>query len=522
MKKIAPIAGWMALFFVLSALFFYAVVPHQKTLIYSLAGVGLANGLFFAFADRAQIKKVLFSRTGQYGMNTLALVGVFLGIMVFINLLTHRHKHRFDFTEGGYFTLAPQTRKIVSNLPREVKLTAFFQTESPEKSDFQNLADAYLELSDKIKLSFVDPDKNPAITKQYGVTTYGTVALESGKQEAKIKTPNEEELTNAIVKVIKDEQKTIYFLEGHGERTITETEKEGYSTAKQSLEKDGFKVDKLLLMQSGEIPEDTGLLIIAGPEKPILPQEQKILNDYLNGGGSVLILTDPNSQSGLEEFLLDWGIVLKNDMVIDPLSKLFGGDFAAPVVSQYTVHEITRNFSLATIFPVLRSVSSKPTEGVEVTELLQTGPNSWAESDLSSSKVNFDEGIDRKGPVPVAAVAIKEISGAEEPDQKPEGDENQKQENKFAKKARLVVVGDSDFANNGYFRFSGNGDFFLNTASWLAQEENLISIRSKERKNSPLHLTRVDGSIIFILGTIVFPACVALAGIRAWWRRRRL
>ena len=85
-----------------------------------------------------------------------------------------------------------------------------------------------------------------------------------------------------------------------------------------------------------------------------------------------------------------------------------------------------------------------------------------------------------------------------------------------------MVIGDSDFANNTYFNFSGNGDFFLNTASWLAEEENLIAIRPKERKDTPIHLTSDWGSAIFLLGTIIFPGVIVLAGIRNWWTRRRL
>ena len=512
---------WLAMFLGFSALFFYIVVPHQTTLIYSLSGAALAGALFFAVVHRSELKGAMVSRTGLYGMNTTVLALVFLGILIFINLLSNRHKQRFDLTEGGYYTLAPQTRKIVSTLPRDVKMTAFFQTESSEKTKFKNLADSYLEISDKIELNFVDPDRNPAITKQYGITSYETIVLESGKQETKVKTASEEELTNAFLKVIKDEQKKIYFLEGHGEKTIGDTEKEGYSSAKASLEKDGFKVDKLLLLQSGKIPENARLLVIAGPVKPVHPEEKNILENYLQNGGSLLVLLEPDTQSGMEEFLLRWGVQLRNDFIIDPMSKLFGGDFAAPVVSQFTVHDITKNFQPAVIFPVVRSVSSKPVEGITTTELLLTGPNSWAETDLNATKVKYDENKDRKGPVPIAVVATRELPSEqpENPGESPNGQEDGKQK---ARKARLVTIGDADFANNAYINFSENGDFFLNTASWLVEEENLISIRPKKRKNNPLQLTQVDGSIIFILGTIVFPSIVAATGIRKWWKRRRL
>ena len=468
------------------------------------------------------MKKEFKSRTAVYGANTFVLACIFLGVLVFVNILSSRHKHRFDFTSSGIFTLAPQTQKIVSNLPREISMTAFFQSESPTKSEFKNLMDGYLGLSDKIKLTIVDPDKNPAIVKQYGVTTYGTVVLESGQQETKVQNPSEENMSNAILKVIKDEKKKIYFLEGHGEHSLENTEGQGYSSAKKSLERDGFQVEKLLLLQAGKVPDDADALVIAGPEKPVLAQEQKALEEFLQTGGSVVLLIDPQTKSGLEKFLARWGIELKEDIVIDPMSKMFGGDYAAPVVSQYMMHDITKDFALPTIFPVLRSVTAKQVEGVTVSELLQTGANSWAEMDFGGKKVKFDEGVDKMGPVTIAVVAAKKPDSQNLSDDAKGGNEKEAKENPSAKAGNLVVLGDSDFANNTYFNFSGNGDFFLNTTSWLAEEESLISIRPKERKDSPINLTSDLGAALFFAGTVLFPGVIVLVGVRKWWSRRRL
>ncbi|KMP12661.1 hypothetical protein UR09_00725 [Candidatus Nitromaritima sp. SCGC AAA799-A02] len=524
MKTSSRIAAWLASFFALSGLFIYAVAPDRTTPALALLGLTILNILFLCAVERKNIVHIMKTRTALHGANSLVLISVFLGILIFVNLIAFRHKHRMDFTETGFYTLSPQTRKIVESLPREIKMTAFFQTESPEKVSFQDRAQGFLELSDKIELSFVDPDKNPAITKQYGVTTYGTVVLESGKKESKVKDPSEENLVNGILKVIKDEQKVIRFLEGHGEKRIEDQESQGLSTVKAALERDGFKVEKLLLVQAGEIPVDTQLLIIPGPEKPVLAEEQNIIETYLDQGGSVLLLLDPQSRFGMEALLKRWGIETPDSLVIDPMSKLFGGDYAAPVVSQYTVHDITRDFVLPTIFPLLRPVKPGNAANVETTQFLLTGANSWGETDMAAinrGKTKFDEGADLKGPVPVAVIATREISATEE-NKKPADEKKDPDESKKSiKKARLVVIGDSDFAGNKYFNFSGNGDLFLNTASYLANEENLISIRPKERKNSPLSLTRAQGTFFLMLG-ILIPGGVVFAGIRTWWRRRRL
>ena len=249
MKSILAYFGWIALGLALIALFAYSIVPDQTLAVFSLAGAALICSLVYCASNWNNIRKTLTNRTAIHGTNTIILTVVFLGILIFINLLSSRHNHRFDLTESGLFTLSPQTEKIVSQLPRKVKMTAFFQTQSPDRNQFKNLVDGYLQLTDQIELEFVDPDKNPAITKQFGIKTYGTITLESGKNETKITSATEENLTNGIQKVIQDKKKIIYFLEGHGEKSINKIDKDAYTTAKLELEKDGHEVKTLLLLQ---------------------------------------------------------------------------------------------------------------------------------------------------------------------------------------------------------------------------------------------------------------------------------
>ena len=524
MKISSKIATWLGSLSAICGLFIYIVAPDKTIPALSFLAIAILSSLFLGVSERTNLFRILKTRSAIHGTNSLVLTLILLGILVFINLIAFRHKQQFDFTESGFYTLSPQTRKIIGSLPREVSLTAFFQIESSEKKLFQNRMQSILESSDKIKLSFVDPDKNPAITKQYGITTYGTVVLESGKKETKVRDPNEVNLINGIIKVTNDEQKTIRFLEGHGEKRIDEFENQGYSTVKAALEKDGFKVKKSLLLQSGEIPSDTELLIIAGPEKPILPEEQQLLQTFLNKGGPILLLLDPQSKSGLESFLGKWGIDTPDSFVIDPMSKLFGGDYAAPVVSQYVAHEITRDFVLPTIFPLLRTVKTTQDKNANTMELLLTGANSWGETNLNAlkeGKSQFDENSDIKGPVSVAVISTREIQTEKAKNSKDDNQKDSPADPENVKKAQLIVVGDSDFASNQYFNFSGNGDLFLNIASFLAEEENLISIRPKERKNSPLSLRSDQGLFILMVG-ILTPSLVIFIGVRTWWRRRHL
>jgi ABC-type uncharacterized transport system involved in gliding motility auxiliary subunit len=524
MKRFSPFAGWSALIFGVTALITYLFLSEYSLLILTFVSIAGINALFFLVVDRKEVLRSLKTRTALYGMNTTVVILVFLGILIFINLLTHRHKFLWDLTETSAYTLSAQTRKIVKNLPRKVKITAFYQIGNPSRETFQQLVEGYKELTDQIEVELVDPDRRPAVVKQYGVTTYGTVIFESGKQETKVKKATEEELTNALLQVTRDQQKKIYFLSGHKEKNIEDKERRGYSQAKQALERDHYKVEQLLLLQTGQVPEDANALIINGPEKNLQESEIAAIDAYLNRGGAVLLLLDPQQDAGLTAFLGRWGVDIRDDLVIDPLSKLFGADYTTPIISQFADHPITRNMGQQVIFPLLRSVSAITTEDMETTQVLFSGPKSWAEKDYASGKVSLDPGIDLQGPVPVTVVSTKVIKSATStgptPDASSKTDTSEPQEP--AKKAHLVVVGDSEFASNQFFSLYGNSDFFLNTASWLAKEENLISIRPRTRKWSPITLSETQGNLIAMLGIIVFPGLVILTGLRVWWKRRSL
>lgn len=572
MKQAAPYIGWSALAFGFTALVLYMISPHLAVWTNTLAIIAVANGLFFVLADWAKLKKSLKSRTSLYGMNASILVLVFLGILIFINILSYRHKYSFDLTESKFYTLAPQSQKIAGNLPRNIKVTAFFSSEEPGKGEFKRLMDGYMNLTDKIELDFVDPDKNPAIIQQYGVTTYGTVILESGKQVAKVKNTSEENITNALLKVSQDRQKTIYFLEGHGEKRIDDAGKQGYSQAKASLIKDNFKVEKLLLLQTGSVPEAADLLVVNGPTKPLQESELQAIESYLNRGGAVFILLDPQTHVGLDPLLKRWGIQVQDDLVVDPMAKMFGSDYTTPIVSIIKPHGTTKDFTLQTIFPLLRSVRALSQPGLEATEVLFAGTDSWAETQYrTGGKVRYTEGQDLKGPVPVVVAVTKTLPGAaKKSNDTPLGDpaggesadgnrsdsvlrsktiDDDTKRQPFASparggdpaggesaggnpansknsgsslKANLVVVGDSDFATNNFFNLYGNGDFFLNIASWLLAEENLIAIRPKQRKFSPMPLTQGQGNFAFVVGVGVIPSLMMLAGFRVWWKRRSL
>jgi ABC-type uncharacterized transport system involved in gliding motility auxiliary subunit len=350
------------------------------------------------------------------------------------------------------------------------------------------------------------------------VKTYGTIVLEGYDKKQVVQTADEDNVTNALLKLTRKEQKKIYFLEGHGERSLSSDERDSFSNAKSALEKNQYMVTEFNLLQQADVPADAAAVIIAGPQKQIPEREQGVIKNYLARGGKVMLMIDPLTETGLKDFLKGYGIEISEDVVIDHLSRLFGASERVPVVMEYGPHKITDNFAQPTFYPDARSVvpSAKPPAGIEVQVLASTSPNAWAERNLEAlkeGKATFDQDKDLAGPVPLVVIAT--ASGQKEP-----ADAGQKDENSpRGKDGALVVAGNSLFASNSYFNQYGNGDFFLNTISFLADEANLITV---ERPNTykPLLLTRAEATTIFWLVLVIVPLSVLIAGLAVYRVRR--
>ena len=456
-----------------------------------------------------------------YGTNTIVSTVIFLAILVLLVLIAERKPLRVDFTQTRSFSLSAQTRNILNEIDKPVAVKVFISASGPgaqNKDKIKELLDTYCYYSKNIKYEFVDPDSQPEIASRYEVKTYGTIVLEGYDKKQVVQTADEDNVTNALLKLTRKEQKKIYFLEGHGERSLSSDERDSFSNAKSALEKNQYMVTEFNLLQQADVPADAAAVIIAGPQKQIPEREQGVIKNYLARGGKVMLMIDPLTQTGMKDFLEGYGIQITDDVVIDRLSRLFGASERVPVVMEYGPHKITDNFSEFTFYPDARSVvpSDKPPQGIQVQVLASTSPNAWAERNLEmlkEGKAAFDKDKDLPGPVPL--VVLADIAG-----HKQQAEAGQKEDNSpTAKDGVLVVSGNSLFASNSYFNEYGNGDFFLNTVSFLADETNLITI-DRPNANKPLLLTSSQATSIFWIVLVIVPFLVLISGIAAHRVRR--
>ncbi|MDQ7062724.1 MAG: Gldg family protein [candidate division KSB1 bacterium] len=522
MKDYGKYAGGVGLILILVALGSYYVSATLDWFETALLIAGLAGVVFFVVTHMAEIRDLMFRRSTKYTANAVTSAVVVLGILGLINFIASEHNWRLDTTAAKQFSLSDQTIKVLKNLNDDLNITAFYKAE--DQQEMQDLLKEYANISPKVKYEFIDPDKKPAIARQYGITSYGTTVIEYRGRDERITTSTEQDLTNAIIKVTREKQKKIYFTTGHGEKNIDiEDERNGMSGAKSVIEEKNYLVESVLLVEKGQVPDDCDVLVIAGPTKPFLPNELEMVENYLNQGGAVYLLLDPAPSPGFEDLAAKWGLKVGNDVVVDVsgIGMLFGAGANMPVAAQYNdTHPITEKFgNFMTAFPLARSVTpmDEPPADVDVDWLAKTTERSWGETNLSNGKAELNPDEDLLGPVTIAAVATKtiEVSEADSASANGESDGNSKETT-----AKLAIVGDSDFASNAFFNFQANGDLFMNTLSWLAEEEDLVSIRPKSPEDRRINLTQKQSRIMLLLGVILVPMAVLAMAVVVQRRRQ--
>lgn len=457
----------------------------------------------------------------KYGTNAIVLC---VGALVFLVLcygILERHPWRWDSTANKEQSLSDQSKRILKELSQDVTITAFFRRGEDVDDVYirrkvDDLLKEYSLRSPKIRYHMVNPDLEVEETVKYGITTDGTVVFTSGNlpsgknrkdiyksqlfdfaQTAEQQMPaflGEGVFTNALFTVTQAKQKTISFLEGHGERPLDGVEPTSLSEIKKYLEKNNYQVKTFSFVTTPEVPEDTDLLVIAGPSKALPSAEEKKVSEYLSKG-RLLLLVEPSAPATLESLLREMNLRLERDVVLDPERHfLLGPHYPAPVLGD---HPITKE--LQSMNPILAIARSLAINGQQegVTAFLTTSPAAWGETNLASEgEAKFNEGQDIKGPLTVGVAVQKE------------------------EKPSAVVVGDVDFASNSLIEVPGNLDLFLNMVSWLTGEGAKLSIGPKKTDFRSITPTPGQARFIAYFSQLGYPLLILAGGLIYWYRRK--
>jgi ABC-type uncharacterized transport system involved in gliding motility auxiliary subunit len=459
----------------------------------------------------------LKARQTKYTAYVTVYILIIIGVLGLANFLAQRYNKSWDSTANKQFSLSDQTIKVVKGLPQDVTITYFDRTSNltDPRGNARDLLDRYANISPKVHVQYIDPTKKPEIAKAQGVKTYGTIFVETAGRKQEAKSLSEEEVTGALVRAMKGGERTVCVVTGAGEHGLDNSNEDGYSTAKELLEKSNYKTQTINLLQKQEVPKECNVIFIGGPRLDYVPAAVDAIRKYIEGGGRGLFALDPPLQfkgqeiaenAALAGALANWGVTLDKDLVIDPnpVNRLFGFTAAVVLVNEYESQQIVRDLKgAASAFPLVRSMSTKPADKTSVDKLFASSADAFGAINLNSTSINPNDKNNKKGPLTLAAAGTYTTGQANN-------------------NGRFVVVGSSTWIANNILpsRSLANRDLFLNMMNWLSSDEDLISIRPKEPENRPLAMTVRQMRVLMYSTLIALPLLVVVAGVSVWWRRR--
>lgn len=498
-------------------LFVWWVYPEVPTASYAMATLLLALLGVMAWMNQRELKAALQTRSLRYGTNAAVTVGLVIAILTVLNFLNYNHYVKKDLTKGKRHTLSDQTIKILKDLKQEARFTVFVKT--AERDSVKGTIDNFAYYASKnLKVEYVDPDRDPTRAKAANVKKYGTVIIQAGKRDTRVEEVTEEKLANALLKVLKDKVVTVCFMSGHGEKTPDVEDAESYSQIKKEFASQNYESKTFNLLEEGKIPEACTVLLVLGPSKAFFDKEISLLSEWLDNGGRAVFAIDPNLKNGVDTskeiagLLEKWWIRIDHNLVLDPTSRLLGVNASVPIVGMYNKENpITREFQLTTLFPLASGVDIKPGQPTSLKTwwLAKSTPKAWAKTnfkEIATGMVKIDEKKDVAGPHSLMVA----VEGGRDPSKKP------------ARPTRIIALGSSGVGANRWASHGANIDLFLNSVSWLADDENLISIRPKEEEAEVPSLSQTESNYIQLVTMIMVPGGMLLLGALVWFRRRKL
>lgn len=518
---IGPLFGFLTLilcFVTIATGFLNAWIAFWICLSLFILSLSIFAGLSFT-----EFRRFFVSRQLRYGTNmVLSLLGI-LGIAVFVNVIVvEKFDKRADLTDLHRNSISEQTKNILNTLDKEIKVTAYFtQQDTPLAMQTMNLLRLYQRESEFIEVSIKNPYIDPEKFQKYDLRFDRTLLFESEDRNENVTILNEQNITSALLKLIQNKTKKIYFLSDHGERDVDDLTNTGYSKLKTELENHNYAAVHLSFLSRIVIPSDCDLLVIAAPKTELKPNEIKIIEDYLMANGKLLLLLDPSISTEdvnnrLIQIMNKWGVKIGNDLVVDRIKFVFIRGHTSPIPN-YEFPEITNRIRDPLALPYTRSVI--PIEDTNTDLIVKTLAKtdspigvSWGETerkkDGTFSSNGYTPGIDNPGPVSIA-VSVEESY-----------EENL--ENSDGKSStRIVVFGSSQFAMNFFFS-KGSRDLFLGSVNWLTEDEDLIVIDTEGKTYRTIRvITYNEARLVRIISVFLTPLVVFISGLIVWWCRHK-
>lgn len=432
----------------------------------------------------------------------IVLLLLFLTVMGMAGYLTQGYHWQWDVTQNARHTLSPVSSKMLDAMPGVLEVTAYATLQDPQYGDLRlpirDFVARYQRLKPDLKFKFVDPALDPQLARAAGVQINGELVLSYRGRSEHLTTLNEQDFTNALMRLARGHERLVMALAGHGERKLDGGAPYDLGEFGRQLAHKGFRGVALSLAATAEVPADVSVLLLTQPQAELMPGEADKIKRYLERGGSLLWLIDPGALHGLQPVAETLGLALMPGMVVDPAAKELGFTPATAVAAQYGAHPATMQFDLIAVFPHARAIGVNDDPQWHVTPLIETAAASWVESGPADDHAAFDPKQDVAGPVVIGLALERDREDGRQ---------------------RIAVIGSGEFLANAFLGNGGNLDLGINLVNWLAGDAKLIAIQPKNTLDATLSLGKSAAMALalgFLLGLPLLFFSVAIFV----WRRR--
>ncbi len=439
---------------------------------------------------------------------TLLLAGVILWV-------SHLYQGEIDLTRAGRNSLSASSIAAVQGLDRPLRVTAFAGAKPELRTRIDQLVQSYQRYKNDIKLVHLDPNAEPHRAREAGIRFYDQLLLEYEGASEILSRLTEESFSNALTRLGHRKERWLVFLSGHGERRVDRDANFDLSKWSEQLHQRGFRTRALSLAENPQIPKNTSVLVIAGPQVKLLAGETKEIRNFVNEGGNLLWLMDPGSLQGLDNLAELLAIEIEPGTIVDLRSQKLTGSPTALVIADYGTHPAVKNFRENTVFPSACGISIPETEAAsdeslaspeEEAEwryqiLVDTRASAWSETGPINRAIRFDKGRDIAGPLNISVAVSRKR------------DKNEQ---------RIIVVCDGDFASNAFILSNGaNLDFAMSIINWLSHDDAYINIPVRTVADQTLQMSAVMRNTLMALFAIIIPLLLVASGIAIWAQRRK-
>ena len=446
----------------------------------------------------------------QLQLQKYAFILLVLAAAGLLAWLSNQHSMTFDWTANRRNTLSQGSIELLRELKQPVNVSVYTKDDDTVRTAVEEIMKRYQRFKPDFHYHLINPDIDIESAQRAEISRYGQSVIRYNGRKEVVTSLSETVISGALLRLSRSGEDKLVFLSGHGERNPGGDDNISYAKLAAELKQKGLKIESLNLLQS-PIPDDTTVLVIAGPVHDFGPGELEHIEKYIDRGGNLLWLMDPGQMHGLDGLAGKLGIHFLDGVVVDNNTNLretlrIQHPAMIPVLD-YFPHAITHNLKYNTLFPISRGVEQVD-DSWQATVIAQALPQSWSETAQLGGEIAFEpEKGDVKGPIKIVMALERVLTGGSD---------------KPAKASqRIVVAGDSDFLANSYIGAGANLQLGLNIVNWLSGDDDLIAV---EPKNAPDTKLQLDDTEILIIGAgffLVLPAMLFAAGLTIWFRRRK-